>query len=57
MRAPANSGSLYFNYKKRFSTVLMAVADADYRIIYASIGSYGHESEGGVFHRCDFGRP
>ncbi|KAH7662557.1 hypothetical protein AAVH_43481 [Aphelenchoides avenae] len=49
MRAPANSGSLYFNYKGRFSTVLMVVADAGYRILYASVGSYGHESDGGIF--------
>ena len=26
--APVNTGSLNFNYKKRFSTVLMAVVDA-----------------------------
>lgn len=56
MRAPANSGSLYFNYKKHFSTVLLAVADANYRVIYASVGSYGHESDAGIFDRSDFSR-
>lgn len=56
MRAPNNSGSLYFNYKGHFSTVLMAVADASCRIIYASFGSYGHENDAGIFDRSEFGR-
>uniref|UniRef100_A0A915DBX8 DDE Tnp4 domain-containing protein n=1 Tax=Ditylenchus dipsaci TaxID=166011 RepID=A0A915DBX8_9BILA len=48
MVKPNNSGSLYYNYKNRFSTVLMAVCDSKYRIIYADFGSYGHESDAGL---------
>lgn len=54
MRAPKNSGSLFYNYKGTFSTVLLAISDARYRIIYADVGSYGGQSDGGIFDRSDF---
>jgi hypothetical protein len=47
IRKPAKSGSLFFNYKGTTSTVLMAIADADYKILYADFGSYGRDSDGG----------
>ncbi|KAM3930911.1 uncharacterized protein RB166_004391 [Leptodactylus fuscus] len=41
VRKPPHSGSLYFNYKKYFSVVLMAVADATYRFVAIEVGAYG----------------
>lgn len=46
--APSNSGSNFFNYKKT-SVVLLALVDADYRFIAVDIGSYGKNSNGGIF--------
>lgn len=38
---PKKSSSLFFNYKDFFSTVLLAVVDANYKFIYIDVGSYG----------------
>lgn len=56
IKAPANSGSLFYNYKQYFSLVLLAVADARSRMVYFHMGSYGHESDAGIFDRSDFAR-
>lgn len=41
LRCPPNSGSLYFNYKKFYNIVLLAVADHIYRFTLVDIGAYG----------------
>nr|XP_033501871.1 protein ANTAGONIST OF LIKE HETEROCHROMATIN PROTEIN 1-like isoform X2 [Epinephelus lanceolatus] len=49
----ANSGSMYYNYKSRFSIILMAVVDANYKFVYASAGTQGRVSDAGVFAQSD----
>lgn len=56
VQAPPDSGSLYFNYKKTFSMVLMAVCDASYKFTLVHSGEMGSNSDAGIFADCPIGQ-
>lgn len=53
IQCPPQSGSMYFNYKKYFSIVLQAVADANCKFITIEVGAFGKQSDGGTFSSSD----
>ncbi|XP_077127814.1 uncharacterized protein LOC143783293 [Ranitomeya variabilis] len=53
---PARTGSQFFNYKKYFSVVLMAIADADCRFIAVDIGAFGRGNDSQTFKNSDMGQ-
>ncbi|XP_041347115.1 protein ALP1-like, partial [Gigantopelta aegis] len=56
IKSPNKTGSLHFNYKGTFSVVLTALVDAQYKFIYIDVGSYGRNSDGGIFAHSSLGR-
>ncbi|XP_011050048.1 PREDICTED: uncharacterized protein LOC105143422 isoform X1 [Acromyrmex echinatior] len=56
IQALPNSGSMYFNYKKTLSLVLMAACNARYRFMLFDVDAYGSDSEGGILSRSTFGK-
>ena len=55
IQAPARSGSAFFNYKKTFSVVLLAVCNAKYEFTLYDIGEAGRQSDGGVYSSSNLG--
>ncbi|CAB4001870.1 Hypothetical predicted protein [Paramuricea clavata] len=56
MQAPARSGSIFFNYKKTHSIVLLAVCNARYEFTLVDIGDTGRQADGSVYTNSYLGR-
>jgi len=56
IQAPPNSCSLYYNYKKTFNIVLLAVCDYKYKFTLIDVGSYGSESDNRIFAESNLSR-
>jgi len=56
IQKPSASGSMYFNYKQRFSIVLLGLVNADYEFMMVDVGINRPISDGGVLHHCAFGK-
>ena len=52
-KCPPGSGSEYFNYKKFYSIVLLALVDSNYKFIWADIGARGAASDAQVWNDSD----
>ena len=53
IKCPANSGSLYHNYKHFFSVILFALVDAEYKFIWTDIGGRGAASDAQVYNHSE----
>lgn len=52
---PRNGGSNFWNYKGENSVVLLALVDPKYKFLVIDVGSYGKNSDGGVFNKSVLG--
>ncbi|XP_047543254.1 uncharacterized protein LOC125075589 [Vanessa atalanta] len=56
IQCPRNSGSLYFNYKKYNSIVLLALVDSNCLFTVIDVGSYGRENDSTIFQSSILGQ-
>ena len=53
MKKPKKSSSDYYNYKGFFSLILLALVDAEYRLLWIDYGSSGVYSDVQIFNRSN----
>ena len=54
IRCPSKSGSEFYNYKKVYSVILLAIVDANYKFIYFDVGTNGRVNDALVFSKSTF---
>ena len=55
IQCPPCGGSMYYNYKKFHSIVLLATVNGKYEFIMVNVGDYGRLSDGSVFASSQLG--
>ena len=50
VKKPPKSGSNYFNYKKYFSILMLALVDADYKFLWVDVGAPGSCSDAQLYN-------
>lgn len=53
-KAPANTGSDYFNYKGFFSVILLAVVSSDYKFLWIDVSGKGSSSDAHIYNESEF---
>ncbi|KAK5983772.1 DDE Tnp4 domain-containing protein [Trichostrongylus colubriformis] len=56
IKRPAHSGAQYYNYKKNYSIILLALVDCDYRILAFDLGAPGRVEYAEVYRRSNIKR-
>ena len=56
IEVPANSGTLFHNYKGLFSIALLAICDANYCFNIVDIGQFGSNNDSGVLANSSIGK-
>ena len=54
IKRPANTTSLYYNYKKFYSITLQGISDARYRFISIDVGGYGRQHDANTWRNSGF---
>ena len=54
IKCPTGIGSHYYDYKKNFSTILFAVADANSNFLYIDVGTNGRVNDAQIFSKSAF---
>ena len=55
VQALLRSGSTFFNYKKSFSIVSLAVCNTNYEFTLAHVGGAGRQTDGGIYNNSKLG--
>lgn len=48
------SGSMFFNFKKFYSIVLLGIADSHYKFLFVDIGAYGKDCDSAILQATSF---